>query len=68
MTTMKASSPLTDYTPYLSIVGATVFGIAIFSLIPKSNAGKWTEVADSDSTWSEKLPSGSSVTYVNEDK
>lgn len=62
-----AKSPLSDYKPYLSIVGATMFGIGIFSLIPKSNAGKWVEAKNSDSIWTEKRPSGSSVTYVNED-
>lgn len=62
-----AKSPLSDYKPYLSIVGATMFGIGIFSLIPKSMAGRWTEAQDSDSIWNEKKPSGSSVVYVNKE-
>lgn len=63
-----AKTPLSDYKPYLSIVGATMFGTAIFSLIPKSVAGRWTEVRDSDSIWDTKPPSGSSISYVNEDR
>ena len=62
-----AKSPLSDYKPYLSIVGATMFGIGIFSLIPKSSAGKWVEIANAESIWTEKRPSGSSIVYVNED-
>ena len=60
-----AKSPLSDYKPDLSIVGATMFDIGIFSLIPRSSAGKWVEVADSDNIWTEKRPSGSSIEYVN---
>ena len=63
-----ARAPLSDYRPYLSIVGATMFGIGIFSLIPKSSAGKWIEVKDSDNIWIEKRASNSSSTYVNEDR
>ena len=58
-----AKAPLTDYKPYLSIVGATTFGIGIFSLIPKSVAGRWVEPPAVDSIWNEKKPSGSSVVY-----
>jgi hypothetical protein len=60
-------TPLSDYKPYLSIVGATMFGIGIFSLIPKSVAGRWVEKEDSGSIWNEKRPSGSSVVYVNKE-
>lgn len=62
-----AKSPLSDYKPYLSIVGATMFGVGIFSLIPKSVAGRWVEKEDSGSIWNEKRPSGSSVVYVNKE-
>jgi hypothetical protein len=68
MSNMTAGkTPLSDYKPYLSIVGATMFGIGIFSLIPKSVAGRWVEKEDSGSIWNEKRPSGSSVVYVNKE-
>lgn len=63
-----AKTPLGDYKPYLSIVGATMFGIGIFSLIPKSVAGRWVEKAEPDSIWNEKRPSGSSIEYVNKER
>ena len=63
-----AKTPLGDYQPYLSIVGATMFGIGIFALIPKSNAGKWQEVQEPENTWAEKRPVGSSSIYVNEER
>lgn len=68
MNMTAAKTPLKDYKPYLSIVGATMFGLGIFSLIPKSSAGKWVEAADSENIWTEKRPSGSSSTYVNPER
>lgn len=67
MAMTPAKTPLGDYKPYLSIVGATMFGIGIFSLIPKSVAGRWVEKEDSASIWNEKRPSGSSVVYTNKE-
>ncbi len=69
MKAMSAKGPIeNDNRPYLSIVGATIPGIGIYSLIPKSQAGLWIEMPNMNDTWIEKLPSGSSVIYVNEDK
>lgn len=67
MAMTPARAPLSDYKPYLSIVGATMFGIGIFSLIPKSVAGRWVESANAPSIWNEKRPSGSSIEYVNKE-